>query len=265
MKISFDHIVHYVHNPSTLPVKMKEYGLFSNMGGKHPNWGTHNSLSYFMSLAYLEWIGFENKDIPHEIKHPFSRQLLLDSDREGFSMLAVRTENIQEVADQLRKKGYTIAGPLEGSRKRDDGTVLSWKMLFMEDDQQQELLPFFIEWNTSDGSRKIDLIQQGILRNPSDMNLNYVGIAVTNPEESSCKWFEILSGQAANRGAGYCDVLKKDYHEIEVNGIGIRFFDVSSLRDMEVIRPGKPFVAGIKGAGRSELTEINGAYYHFER
>jgi hypothetical protein len=58
---------------------------------------------------------------------------------------AAHPRNIQALAAQLNRAGIKATGPTPGSRQRPDGKVLHWQTLTLEDDQNG-LLPFFIEW-----------------------------------------------------------------------------------------------------------------------
>lgn len=45
MKLELDHVVHFLNrHPIEAVNLLKNYGYHAVMGGRHENWGTHNSL-----------------------------------------------------------------------------------------------------------------------------------------------------------------------------------------------------------------------------
>lgn len=117
-------------------------GVRAAFGGVHPGRGTQNALLSLGTRRYLEIIA------------PDPRQSAAD---EHYSRLktfkeprligwAAHPGNLYVLASDLAKAGIATQGPTPGSRKRPDGTVLSWKTLALNDDAEG-LLPFFIEWS----------------------------------------------------------------------------------------------------------------------
>ncbi|QOR67867.1 VOC family protein [Cytobacillus suaedae] len=146
MNIIFDHIVHLTQNPDQAMEAFKKIGFQAFTGGNHPNWGTNNCLCYFQDLQYIEWIGIKDIGVAKNSDNLLIQQIFSDSTSsgEGFSQLAFRTDNMDELAKKLTSKQLKVIGPIPGSRKRSDGTTLNWSMLFIKDDECR--YPFFIQW-----------------------------------------------------------------------------------------------------------------------
>src|SRR5699024_8876683 len=114
--------------------------------------------------------------------------------QEGGARIALRSNDLQADADRFRELGLDVVGPTDLSRKRPDGSVLSWKLLFVGKPGEYPELPFFIEWDDSDEERTRDLIEQGTLaEHPiSDITLESVGIAVKDIETVTENWAKYL-------------------------------------------------------------------------
>lgn len=191
----FDHLVHVVHcSPAEAINQMKIHGFHVVQGGEHTNWGTHNSLCYF-DLAYIEFLAVQNQEIANRTKNPLIRQVVHKlKTGEGMLQIALRTEHMEEFAEKLREKGFHTNGLLEGKRMRDDGTLLSWKMLFIEQEKEGPRFPFFIEWGESDERRRDDLQKKGVISPHSNniIGMKTVFYAVTNLNETSKRWEDLL-------------------------------------------------------------------------
>lgn len=193
--LQFDHLVHVVRC-SLLDVinHMKLHGFHVVLGGEHTNWGTQNSLCYF-DLAYIEFLAVQNQKVANRAENPLIQQAVYKLQTgEGMLQIALRTDHMEELTERLLEKGFQINGPLEGNRMRDDGTLLSWKMLFIEQQEDGPRFPFFIEWSESDEKRRDDLQRKGVIspHNNSIIEMKRVFYAVTNVNETSKQWEELL-------------------------------------------------------------------------
>ena len=79
---------------------------------------------------------------------------------------------------------------IHASRKRADGSLLRWKMLFMKQADENDLpWPFFIQWEMNDSQRLIDLKKQNILKqNQENIHVKAIQFIVKNVEEKANKW-----------------------------------------------------------------------------
>ena len=190
--MKFDHIVHYVINPSEALQTLKDQGVFGKLGGEHEKLGTYNTLVYFQ-LKYLELLGFKDvKTIKQNEEQIVSfrplRHVVNDAKREGFIEIALRVEGLQNIADSFTKKGLIVYGPTALSRKTPAGNELKWELLHVEGDPELEVpLPFFIDWKMSDEERLANLKQSGYL-DEGNLDITHIYIAVNSFEHSVDKW-----------------------------------------------------------------------------
>ncbi|MBS2970606.1 VOC family protein [Metabacillus sp. KIGAM252] len=191
--MKLDHIVHYVKQPPVQAgAEFQLLGFHTVPGGSHENWGTANSLSYF-SLAYLEFLAIEDKDKAEKSDNPLI-QMCARQENESLCQMAIRTNEMDVLAEKLKGAGLTVKGPFSGSRTRADGTKISWRMLFAEQPESEFPLPFFIEWGESDEVRKEDLIRTGALApHPNGIKMIREVIYLSeNPEKAASQWSEWL-------------------------------------------------------------------------
>jgi Glyoxalase-like domain len=116
-------------------------GVRPAIGGVHPGRGTRNALLSLGERRYLEVIAPDPKQ--SEIVHYPQLRSMIEPRLIGW---AVHPPDIAAVAKQLRENKIAFTGPDDGSRKRPDGRVLTWKTVNLADDRHG-LLPFFIEWS----------------------------------------------------------------------------------------------------------------------
>ncbi|MBU8880442.1 VOC family protein [Bacillus sp. FJAT-29790] len=201
MRFTFDHIVHFVEEPSKAIAIFKENGIHAVEGGKHLNYGTYNALSYF-DLSYIEFLSTYDRDLLERTKHlknSFFETVVRDRYKEGFSRVAIRTTDIEEAAHYFRKKGLTVNGPVPMNRKRPDGSVIEWKLLYIGDEDEGLELPFIIQWNESDEDRRNQLTEKkAIMPHPAGTTFSHVNFAVKdlkNTVEKWSNWLDLKAGK----------------------------------------------------------------------
>jgi hypothetical protein len=146
-------------------------GVRPAIGGVHPGRGTRNALLSLGERRYLEIIAPDPAQ--REIVHfPQIRQMT-DPRLVGW---AVHPPDIAAIAKQLRDNQIAFQGPEDGSRKRPDGRVLTWKTINLADDRHG-LLPFFIEWSADSVHPSKDA--------PAGCRLEYFEIMSADPDELS--------------------------------------------------------------------------------
>jgi hypothetical protein len=118
----------------------RHLGVRAAQGGVHPGAGTKNALLSLGTLRYLEIIAPD----PLQAASTDPRHV---ADLKNPSLVgwAIHRHDMDEFAPALRSAGVASVGPKPGSRKRPDGTTLTWKSLGLENDDNG-VLPFFIEW-----------------------------------------------------------------------------------------------------------------------
>lgn len=191
MDLALDHIVHFVHRaPAEATEQFRAKGYHAVAGGRHAMWGTWNSLSYF-GLTYVEFLAVEREALAKESENPLIRQLVADQKRgEGLGQIALRTRQMDEWANRLRQTGMTVTGPVAGSRMREDGSTIRWRMLFLDDPDSALQPPFLIEWEESDEERVKDLTSRGVIAPHANgaKSIQSVCYAVSDLEEAAGRW-----------------------------------------------------------------------------
>jgi hypothetical protein len=114
------------------------FGLGSVPGGSHPGHGTANRIVP-LGDSYIELVAVV--DAPEASRSAFGKWVATGTDGSlEVGALCLRTDDIQAVTDRLG------IDPTAMSRKRPDGTTLSWRIAGVEQ-TISEGLPFFIEWD----------------------------------------------------------------------------------------------------------------------
>ncbi|RYG71885.1 VOC family protein [Lentibacillus lipolyticus] len=145
--LALDHIVIAASDPEKAA---KDFGKKNDItiakGGRHVHWGTYNHLAYFRNHCYIEWIGIFDETIAAKSDNPLIQLLVrkLKENMEGPIQYALRTDKMDSYVNKLQSLEVPFTGPIPGSRKRPDGRLLEWRMLFPEG--EGEVLPFLIEW-----------------------------------------------------------------------------------------------------------------------
>src|SRR5229473_2399085 len=146
-------------------------GILPAIGGVHPGRGTRNALLSLGERRYLEIIARDPAQ--SEIVHYPQLRSMTDPRLIGW---AVHPPDIAAIAKQLRENKIAFTGPDDGSRKRPDGRVLTWKTVNLADDHHG-LLPFFIEWSADTVHPSKDA--------PEKCRLEYFEIMSADPDELS--------------------------------------------------------------------------------
>ncbi len=145
-----DHVLLPVGNLEDAARHMHErYGLQANPGGRHASGGTAN---YIVPLGfqYLELIAVVE---PSEIRdsHLGARVRQAVGDGRTFVAWALRTNDLDALRAKLLGEGWELPPIAEGSRRRPDGQVLSWRTQDVEKRTGPTAIPFVIEWTIPDG------------------------------------------------------------------------------------------------------------------
>ena len=138
--LAIDHVILLVEDLDDSAARMlDEHGLAALPGGRHPGHGTGNQVIP-LGDAYLELMGVV--DAEEAARSPMGRWALANR-RPGLhpAALCLRTDDIRHRADGLGLE------PVEMTRQRPDGTVLSWSLAGVEETFGPDRLPFFIQWH----------------------------------------------------------------------------------------------------------------------
>ncbi len=194
--MTLDHLVYAVPDLEEARQRFhKQWGLHVVAGGSHPQWGTHNCLSYF-GLPYVEFIAVQDPAVA--MQSNFGR-MVLERARAGggLTTFALGTAELDGAVARLRAQGVAVEGPIEGRRTRPDGSVLAWRLAFPEPAGGLRM-PFLIQWQQSDEARKADLTARGAIapHAAGDVRLGLV-VAVRNlggALDAFARYFGISSG-----------------------------------------------------------------------
>ena len=121
----------------------RHLGVRAKPGGVHPGAGTINALLSLGTLRYLEIMAPDpaQPDAPD----PRNVRTLKGPALVGW---AEHRDHLDEFAGTLHAAGIEYVGPVPGSRKRPDGSILNWRSLPLKEDEHG-ILPFFIEWGAN--------------------------------------------------------------------------------------------------------------------
>lgn len=264
MEFSFDHLVHFVQNPQEAVEEMKRMGIYAFAGGNHEKWGTYNSLSYF-GLSYIEFLGIRDrmKAEAAAIDHDLTKQAVsLLPHIQGFNRIALRTNQIEKIADKAQRLGYRIDGPVDGERTRDDGVTLRWKMLFIKDDHSELPLPFIIQWDQSDEERRLDLDEKINGHSVGKVEVQDLVFAVHDVERQTETWSHLFG---LKKSDPYRDEdLNATCVQLSLNGGNLTFASPSGsgfLSDYMDQHGEGPFLLRLNGEQSFPTQEILGSYF----
>lgn len=146
--LALDHLVIAADDADEARLKFSAIsGFKAYQGGRHENWGTYNYLSHFSNHCYIEWLSVFNESKAVNAANPLIKHAAaqLAENQQGPIQAAIRTTDMDQLLQHYQKNNLPFQGPFEGNRKKPDGTVLAWRMLFPSD-SAGSLLPFLIEW-----------------------------------------------------------------------------------------------------------------------
>ncbi|OHX43922.1 VOC family protein [Cytobacillus oceanisediminis] len=264
MNLALDHLVHFIKaEPSEAVEKWGNVGYKAVLGGSHENWGTYNSLLY-IGQSYIEFLSIESCHIAAAAENPLIKQLTDDlPSGEGIGQLCFRTSNIEELKAELKRKGFESLPIFEGSRKRQDGSLLSWKMLFFKENPHYKY-PFFIDWGVEDDRRFEELRHLGFIdENLENKKIEEVFIASNDCEKSAESWKAIMPNFMAD-----VYISSKGKEKRASIGIGsVKLTFCQPLQDegrvLEVLkkRGEKPFAVQISPGLEKEITLFEAVYF----
>lgn len=266
---SFDHLVHFINEPEQVIEILKDKGIYVVEGGEHASIETYNTLSYF-GLSYIEFCGITDLTRFKQLDHPkYSLMDTFQKDNffEGFSRFAARTTDIEGVANHFREKGLTVVGPHPLSRKRPDGSVLTWQLLYAGNDDDSLQLPFIIQWDDDDEKRRADHVERGIITShPAGVDFSHVTFAVRDLNDSVEKWVDWLDLTA---GETYIDeTLNATCQQLELPGGNLVFASPNGdgiVQDVLDTRGEKPFQVTLSGGKEEQTFELFGGRYQISK
>lgn len=119
-------------------------GTRAAIGGRHHKFGTHNAILSLGKSTYLEIVS----PCP-DLKIPVRGLWLSQKFQQppGLSTWAIQSRAIKQAKENAEKHGSYEMGEIEdGSREKEDGTVLNWKLTDPYRLSMEGAIPFIIDW-----------------------------------------------------------------------------------------------------------------------
>ncbi len=167
-------------------------GVRPAIGGVHPGRGTRNALLSLGKLHYLEVIAPDPAQASLAAAPPSLLYTLRHMDAPHIVTWAAHTNDIEALAEKLRKAGIAFEGPNAGSRKRPDGKMLHWQTLNLNENREG-LLPFFIQWGSGSIHPSVDA--------PSGCQLESFRAASPDPHDLSATFQKLGIEVQVEQGA----------------------------------------------------------------
>jgi hypothetical protein len=139
-----DHLVYATPDLNTGIARLETLlGVRATPGGQHPGRGTRNALISLGPRTYIEIIGPD----PEQPKPDRPRQFGIDDLSEPRLVTwAAKESDLARLVDDARKHGITLGELGNGSRKRPDGLLLTWRYTDPRTVVADGIVPFFIDW-----------------------------------------------------------------------------------------------------------------------
>lgn len=121
MAFALDHVVIAVSDLEAAMADYRALGFTVVAGGSHPGRTSHNALVVFQDGSYLELIAWKSHN-PAErwcVEHAKHGDGLMD--------FALLPEDTGAAIAAAKARGLPLNGPIDGGRKRPDGTELQWQ------------------------------------------------------------------------------------------------------------------------------------------
>jgi hypothetical protein len=141
---SVDHLV-YATPDLQLGIETIEklFGVRATPGGQHPGRGTRNALVSLGPGVYLEIIGPD----PEQSAPPQPRPFGIDDLKQSRLVTwAAKGRNLESFANEAGRSGVQLGQVIDGSRRRTDGVMLSWRYTDPRTVVSDGVVPFFIDW-----------------------------------------------------------------------------------------------------------------------
>ena len=147
----FERLDHLVYATPDLAKTIREVGdllgATPTEGGRHSAWGTRNALLALGARMYLEVMG-PDVDHPNPSQSlPFSIESLT---RPRLVTWVCRAGRLDQVVEAAMRVGVDLGDVQTGSRRRPDGSIISWTMTDLTMPREGGVVPYFINWGDSD-------------------------------------------------------------------------------------------------------------------
>lgn len=144
LDVDVDHLILGVSNLSRgIDAFSALTGVVPRYGGKHPGRGTENALVSLGAGRYIELLA-PVSTAPDSGRPPAAGS---EPPKLTLSGWALHTRALDQLITVVRSDGFQVAGPIPGSRRTPEGTLLQWRTASVSG-PGLESAPFFIEWGS---------------------------------------------------------------------------------------------------------------------
>lgn len=160
-------------------------GVPMEAGGRHPGVGTHNVLLGLGSERYMEVIA---PDPTQDRCSSFGEWVWAVTSPTLLTWCA-RSDDLEGLQERARARGLETSPIASMQRQRPDGSLLRWRLLFLEGHRYGLSLPFFIDWQDSPHPGKTL---------PPVLTLKYLRIEHPEAESLQSLLEDLLQGPSAD-------------------------------------------------------------------
>ncbi len=121
-------------------------GVAPRVGGRHPGVGTHNALLAIGEKVFLEIIAPD----PSQDRFSSFGNLVKGIQQPRLVTWVARTPDARALSDQVLRSGLMPGVILALSRRRPDGTSVSWRTVTIGGHNFGPIIPYFIEWRSEE-------------------------------------------------------------------------------------------------------------------
>lgn len=139
-----DHLVYATPNLAAGIEHVEQLlGVKAIPGGQHPGGGTRNALVGLGPETYLEIIGPD----PEQPNPAIPRRFTIDTLKESKLVTwAEKSTDLEIVVEKAKDHNINLGRVQDGSRRRPDGVLLSWRLTVSPMLTADGIVPFFIDW-----------------------------------------------------------------------------------------------------------------------
>lgn len=145
---TLDHLVYAVPDLHAALDWFEEHaGLRPAIGGRHLHQGTHNAVVNLGQGAYLEIVAPD----PENTSVPPPRWMGVDLiTKPRLVRWSLKSNDLTQDAKLLKAINPTLGHIHAGQRELPSGDLLRWQMTLPSSTPAVDLIPFFLDWSTSD-------------------------------------------------------------------------------------------------------------------
>jgi hypothetical protein len=145
--VTVDHLVYATPDlDATVDSLSRLLGVRAAPGGRHSGEGTRNALIALGPDSYLEVLGPDASQ--PELPRP--RWLGVDDlERPRLTRWALKADDLARQVAEAERAGINLGQVLSGSRTREDGAHLTWRLTDPRVVVADGIVPFLIDWGTT--------------------------------------------------------------------------------------------------------------------